>query len=174
MMTGNMDAGLLILRIVVGLLFVGHGSQKLFGWFGGKGMKGHAGLIEKTGMRPTYLWAWVSALGEFLGGWGLAAGLLTPLAATALIGSMLVVIFRVSWPKGMWNTNGGIEWPLVLATVAFVIGLTGPGAYSLDQALRLTLPEPLTYVVVLIAMLVVVIGAMATSAAASQRERRTA
>ncbi len=173
-MTGNMDVGLLILRIVVGLLFVGHGAQKLFGWFGGKGMKGHAGLIEKTGMRPARFWAWVSALGAFLGGLGLAAGLLTPLAATALIGSMLVVIFRVSWPKGMWNTNGGIEWPLVLATVAFVVGLTGPGVYSLDQALRLTLPEPLTYVVFLIAMLVVVIGAMTTSALASQRERRTA
>ena len=170
----NMDVGLLILRIVVGLLFVGHGAQKLFGWFGGKGMKGHVGLIEKVGMRPAYLWAWVSALGEYLGGLGLAAGLLTPLAATALVGSMLVVIFRVSWPKGMWNTNGGIEWPLVLATVAFVVGLTGPGVYSLDQVLRLALPEPLTYVVVLIAMLVVVIGAMTMSAVASQREQRTA
>ena len=173
-MTGNMDVGLLVLRIVVGLLFVGHGAQKLFGWFGGKGMKGHVGLIEKTGMRPAHLWAWVSALGEFLGGLGLATGLLTPLAATALIGSMLVVILRVSWPKGLWNTNGGVEWPLVLATVAFVVGLTGPGVYSLDQALRLALPEPLTYVVVLIAMLVVVIGAMMSSSVASQRERRTA
>jgi len=173
-MTVNMDVGLLILRIVVGLLFVGHGAQKLFGWFGGKGMNGHTGLMEKLGMRPAYLWAWVSALDEFLGGLGLAAGLLTPLAATALIGSMLVVIVKVSWAKGMWNTNGGIEWPLVLATVAFAVGLTGPGAYSLDRVLRLTLPEPLTYMVVLIAMLVVVIGAMVTSPAASQRKQRTA
>jgi putative oxidoreductase len=173
-MITNIDVGLLILRVVVGLLFVGHGAQKLFGWFGGKGMSGHTALIEKLGIRPARLWAVVSALGEFLGGLGMAAGLLTPLAATALIGSMLVVIIRASWARGLWNMNGGIEWPLVLATVAFVVGLTGPGVYSLDQALRLALPEPLTYLVVLIAMLIVVIGAMVTSPTTSRREQRTA
>jgi putative oxidoreductase len=173
-MITNMDVGLLILRVVVGLLFVGHGAQKLFGWFGGKGMSGHTALIEKLGIRPARFWAVISALGESLGGLGLTAGLLTPLAATALIGSMLVVIVRVSWPRGLWNTNGGIEWPLVLATVAFVVGLTGPGIYSLDQALRLALPEPLSYVVALIVMLVVVIGAMVMSPTVSRREQRTA
>jgi len=173
-MITNVDAGLLILRMVVGLLFVGHGAQKLFGWFGGKGLTGHAALMEKLGVRPAYFWAWVSALSEFLGGLGLAAGLLMPLAATALLGSMLVVIVRASWPKGLWNTSGGIEWPLVLATVAFGAGLAWPGVYLLDQTLRLALPEPVTYVVALIAMLIVVIGAMTMSLTASRREWRTA
>jgi putative oxidoreductase len=173
-MIANMDVGLLILRLVVGLLFVGHGAQKLFGWFGGKGMKGHAGLIAKLGMRPAYLWAWVSALGEFFGGLGLATGLLTPLAATGLIGSMLIVIVKVSWPRGMWNTNGGVEWPLVLATVAFVVGLTGPGIYSLDEVLGLALPEPVTYAVALVAMLIVVLGALVVTPVIGEQEQRTA
>jgi putative oxidoreductase len=154
------DTGLLILRLVVGLVFVGHGAQKLFGWFGGPGMKGHIGFMEKLDVHPARFWAWVSALGEFFGGLGLALGLLTPLAATAIIGAMLVAMIRVNWPNGFWNTNRGFEWPLVLATVAFVVGLTGPGFYSLDYAFGLGLPEPLVYIVALLAMLVTVAGAV--------------
>jgi putative oxidoreductase len=70
-MAMSVDTGLLILRIVVGLLFVGHGAQKVFGWFGGKGLAGHTAVMEKLDMHPARFWAWVSALGEFLGGWGL-------------------------------------------------------------------------------------------------------
>src|SRR2546425_7213871 len=109
----NVDVGILVLRVVVGLLFVGHGSQKLFGWFGGKGMEGQVGIMQRLDIHPSHLWAYVSALGEFLGGLGLALGLLTPLAAAAIIGAMLVAIVRVHWSKGMWNTNGGMEFPLV-------------------------------------------------------------
>ena len=152
------STGLLILRLVVGLLFAGHGAQKLFGWFGGKGIAGQTALLEKIDVQPARLWAWISALGEFLGGLGLALGLLTPLAATILVGSMLVVIFKVSWQNGLWNSNRGIEWPLVLATVAFVIGLTGPGPYSLDYSLGLPIPELLTYVIALALMLITVLG----------------
>jgi putative oxidoreductase len=170
----DVNAGLLILRSVVGLLFAGHGAQKLFGWFGGKGLTGHAGFMEMLGMRPARFWAVVSALGEFLGGLGLAVGLLTPLAAVALIGTMLVAIVKVHWAKGLWNGNGGIEFPLTLATVAFVIGLTGPGVYSLDEALRLALPEPVTYVVALVAMLIVVLGALTVIPTVSRHEQRMA
>ena len=156
-MSATVNVGLLILRSVVGLLFAGHGAQKLFGWFGGRGMAGHTGIMERLGMSPSPIWAWISALAEFLGGLGLAFGLLTPLAAVALLGSMIVAIAKVHWPKGVWNTNGGFEFPLTMATVAFVVGLTGPGFYSLDRILRVRLPEPATYVVALVVMLIVVV-----------------
>jgi putative oxidoreductase len=87
---------------------------------------------------------------------------------------MLVAIFRVHWAKGLWNGNGGIEFPLTLATVAFVVGLTGPGAYSLDQILGLSLPEPATYLVALVAMLIVILLALMAVPAVWQHERRSA
>jgi len=156
-MSATVNVGLLILRIVVGLLFAGHGAQKLFGWFGGRGMAGHTGIMERLGMSPAPIWAWINALAEFLGGLGLLFGLLTPLAAVGLLGSMIVAIAKVHWPKGVWNTNGGFEFPLTLSAVAFVIGLTGPGFYSLDRILGVRLPEPATYVVALVVMLIVVV-----------------
>ncbi len=155
-MSATVNVGLLILRIVVGLLFAGHGSQKLFGWFGGRGIAGHTSIVERLGISPAPIWAWISALAEFLGGLGLAFGLLTPLAAVVVLGTMLVAIGKVHWPKGVWNSNGGFEFPLTMATVAFVVGLTGPGFYSLDRVFGLRLPEPATYVVALVVMLVVV------------------
>ncbi len=155
-MTTTVNVGLLILRIVVGLLFAGHGAQKLFGWFGGPGMGGHTGIMERLGVSPAPVWAWINALAEFLGGLGLLFGLLTPLAAVGLLGSMIVAIAKVHWPRGIWNTNGGFEFPLTLAAVAFVAGMTGPGFYSLDRVLGVRLPEPATYVVALVVMLIVV------------------
>ena len=131
------SVALLILRLVVGLLFAGHGAQKLFGWFGGHGLTGYIKMIESQDFHPAVLWALISALSEFLGGLALTLGLVTPLAATVLIGTMLVAIFKVHWSNGLWNTKRGFEFPLVLAVVAFVVGLTGPGFYSLDYALGL-------------------------------------
>lgn len=84
--------GLLVLRTVVGLTLAAHGAQKLLGWFGGPGIKGFAGMLGQLNIRPTALWAWVAALAELVGGLALAVGLLTPLAATAIAGSMLVAI----------------------------------------------------------------------------------
>ncbi len=167
------DIGLLILRLVLGLLLAGHGAQKLFGWFGGHGMMGHTAMMGKLGLRPASMWAWVSALAEFLGGLAFALGLLTPLAAAALIGSMLVAIGKVHWPKGLWNMNGGFEFPLLIAAVAFVVGLIGPGIYSVDYALRLGLPEPLTYILVLIVMLIGVAAALIVTPSRLERERPT-
>jgi putative oxidoreductase len=172
-MLTNMEIGILILRIVVGLLFVGHGAQKLFGWFGGRGLTGHSAIMEKLGLQPARFWAWISTLGEFLGGLGLTLGLLTPFAAAALLGSMLVAIIKVHAPKGLWNTNGGFEFPLTLAAVAFVVGLTGPGVYSLDNAIGLALPEPAVYLVALIAMLIAVIGALVAMPVVWRNAHRT-
>ena len=144
------SAGLLILRIALGGLFFVHGAQKLFGWFGGHGLAGHAGFMESLGVRPARLMGLVSALGEFFGGSGVLFGFLTPIAAAGLIGSMAVAIIKVHWPRGFFNHDGGIEFPLILAVTAFVIGLIGAGRFSLDRVFGLRLPEPATYIVVLV------------------------
>lgn len=143
------SAGILILRFALGGIFFAHGSQKLFAWFGGRGMAGHAGFVASLGIRPPRLMATVSALGEFLGGLGVLAGFLTPLAAAGPIGTMGVAILKVHWSKGFFNHDGGFEFPLINAVTAFVIGLVGPGRFSLDRALGLVFPEPVTFAVVL-------------------------
>jgi putative oxidoreductase len=143
------SAGLLILRIALGGIFFAHGAQKLFGWFGGHGLSGHVGFVERLGVRSARLLGLVNALGEFFGGLGVLAGFLTPIAAAALIGSMAVAIIKVHWPNGFFNHEGGIEYPLILAVTAFVVGLIGSGRFALDRLLAIRLPEPLTYVVVL-------------------------
>jgi putative oxidoreductase len=162
------DVGRLILRIALGGILFAHGAQKLFGWFGGRGMAGHAGFIESLGLRPARLFAVVSGLGEFFGGLGVLSGFLTPLAAAGIIGAMSVAIIKVHLPKGFWNHDGGMEYPLVLAVLAFVIGLVGPGPYSLDRAFGVRLPEPQTYVAALVLTAFVVIYAVTRPAPRKQ------
>ena len=162
------DVGRLILRIALGGILFAHGAQKLFGWFGGRGMAGHVGFIESLGLRPARLFATVSGLGEFFGGLGVLSGFLTPLAAAGIIGAMSVAIIKVHLPKGFWNHDGGMEYPLVLAVLAFVIGLVGPGPYSLDRAFGVRLPEPQTYIVVLVLTAFVVIYAVTRPAPRKQ------
>jgi putative oxidoreductase len=103
--------GLLLLHLVLGLIFLGHGSQKLFGLFGGKGLAGTTQMMNSLGLCPARWWALVAALGEFLGGLLLALGLLTRIGAPLIIGVMLVAIGKVHWSKGFWNSQGGIEFP---------------------------------------------------------------
>lgn len=133
-----MATGLLLLRIVVGLLLVGHGSQKLFGWFGGHGIAGTGGWFESVGFRPGKAMAVVAGLSELVGGLLLALGLLTPLASAIIIGT-LVVAASVHLSAGIWGQNGGYELPLVYVTVAAALAFTGPGTASLDNALGLEL-----------------------------------
>jgi putative oxidoreductase len=141
------DAGLLILRVVIGLLFIGHGLQKLAGWFGGYGIDATAGYFASLGLRPARLWAILAGLGETLGGAGLVLGLLTPLAAAAIVAVMLSAIAFQHWPKGLWISNGGYEYNLVLLAAMATIGLMGAGQYSLDAAWRIGLPPVPTFVV---------------------------
>src|SRR5215212_7063565 len=131
-----MELGLLVLRVVVGLLFMGHGAQKLFGLFGGHGLQGTAGFFEQgLGLRPGKVHATGAGAAEFFGGLLLALGLLTPLAAAALIATMTVAIATVHWSKGVWTTEGGYEYNAVLMAVAFAVTAVGPGNWSLDHEL---------------------------------------
>jgi putative oxidoreductase len=130
-----MDLGLLIARLVVGLTLAAHGSQKLFGWFGGGGIAGTAPFFEQLGFRPGRLHAALAGIAETAGGLLLAVGLLTPLAAAALIGTMVVAVRSVHWGKGFFLQGGGLEYNLVLAGGALAVGFAGPGAISLDRSL---------------------------------------
>ncbi len=166
------DLGLLILRVVVGLLFVGHGAQKLFGWFGGHGIKGTGAWFESIGIRPGTFWAVVAGLVEFFGGLLFGLGLLAPVGALAILASMLTAIVKVHWPK-VWVTEGGFEYPLVNGTIAFVVGLLGPGAYALDAYLGIGLPMPETFwaglVVVLLGVVVAAVSGTLFAPAATRR-----
>ena len=131
-----MNTGLLVLRLVIGLLLVGHGSQKLFGLFGGPGLAGAGGLFHSLGFRPGETMAIVAGTSEAGAGAMLALGLLTPLASAAVIGT-LVVAGSVHFAAGLWAQRGGYELSLVYVTAAAVLAFTGPGANSLDNAFGL-------------------------------------
>ena len=135
-----MELGLFVLRVVVGLLFVGHGAQKLFGLFGGHGLAGTAGFFEQgLGLHPGKVHATGAGAAEFLGGLLLVLGFLTPFGSLMLIATMTVAIITVHWAKGVWLTEGGYEYNLVLMAVAFAVAGAGPGNWSLDHGLGLDL-----------------------------------
>ncbi len=133
-----MSIGLLILRLVVGLSLAAHGAQKLFGWFGGYGIAGTGQFLEQLGFRPGRVHAAQAGLAEVLGGLFLAAGFLTPAAAAAVVAVMLVAAVSVHVKSGFFAHNGGYEYTLVLGGAALALAFTGPGAFSLDQALGIS------------------------------------
>lgn len=129
------DLGLLILRLSIGLIMAGHGAQKLFGLFGGKGLTDTGKAFEALGYHPGKFHAGLAGVSEFLGGLGLAAGLLTPLAAAALIGVMINAMVLAT-PHGLWAITGGMEYPLCIAIVALAVTAIGPGRFALDRFFR--------------------------------------
>jgi putative oxidoreductase len=130
-----MNAGRLIARLTIGGLFVGHGAQKLFGWFDGPGPEGTAQMMNKLELRPGRRNALAAGASEAAGGALLALGALTPAAGALLSGTMFTAIRKVHFQKGLWNTGGGYEYNLVL--IAAIAGLVecGPGSPSIDRAL---------------------------------------
>jgi putative oxidoreductase len=165
-----MEVGLLVLRVVVGAFFLGHGAQKLFGWFGGHGVAGTGGAFEGMGLRPGRAMATMAGLAEMTGGLLFALGLLTPLAAMLLISVMTLAIAIVHWRHGPWVTEGGWEYSLVLIAVAFAVTAIGPGKYSLDNAFNIDLAG-LDWA--LIATGIGVFGALLIAAAAHVRTADT-
>jgi putative oxidoreductase len=134
-----MAFGLLVIRALIGLLLFAHGTQKLFGWFGGHGLDGTGGFFEAVGHRPGRRMAALAGASEAGGGALLVLGLLTPLGVAMVIGVMTVAAVSVHGDKGLWATNGGYELPLTNAVVAAGIGFTGAGSFSVDHGLGLGL-----------------------------------
>ena len=127
-----MDLGLMIARLVVGLVMAAHGAQKLFGWFGGYGLAAVAGMFESLGFRPGRFFATTAALAEFTGGLFLALGVLGPVGPALVLPVMIVAAVSVHLKNGVFATSNGIEIPLLYGAAAAALALTGPGRYSLD------------------------------------------
>ena len=129
-----MAEGLFLIRLVVGGLLFAHGTQKLFGWYGGYGLEGTGGFFHSLGFRPGKQFAAIAGLSEAGGGALLVLGLLTPLGAAMIIGTMIAAAVSVHAPHGLWSTNGGYELPLINGAVATGLAFTGGGAWSIDNA----------------------------------------
>ncbi|MTT30931.1 DoxX family membrane protein [Terrilactibacillus sp. BCM23-1] len=126
------DIGLLLIRLVIGLTFVGHGAQKLFGWFGGPGLTGTGEWLESIGIKPGgKIWAIVAGTFELVGGILFLIGFWIPVGASLIGLIMLDAILTVHGPNGFWAVNNGFEYNLVLIAIVVGIAFTGPGGYVL-------------------------------------------
>lgn len=128
-----MKHGRFIARVVIGGLFVGHGTQKWFGWFGGPGLDGASTMMESLGMWPGRRNAIAASASETIGGAMIVAGALTPVAATSLIATMITAIRTVHLKNGVWSSNGGYEYNLVLIAGLLALLDGGPGTPSIDS-----------------------------------------
>jgi putative oxidoreductase len=130
-----MKLGRLLLRLIVGGFFIGHGTQKLFGWFGGHGLEGTGQFFEgNLGLKPGRHHALAAGASEAGGGALLLLGAATPLAAATLTATMLTAINRVHLKNGPWASDGGYEYNLVLIGAVLALAETGPGSPSIDDA----------------------------------------
>lgn len=128
----DLDVGLLILRLVIGLIIAAHGAQKLFGWFGGYGLKGVGGWLESLGLKPGAFWAALAGGAEFIGGILFAAGLWVNIASILIAIVMFVAFLTVHVKNGLFIDKNGFEYVLVLAIIALFVGfVTGPGTYAI-------------------------------------------
>lgn len=146
------DFTLLILRLVIGLTFAAHGAQKAFGWWNGPGPEKWRGIVAGMHFQPVGLWWAVSIGAELGGGVAMAIGILTPLAATVLIGQSVVLLLKVHLANGFWNANRGVEFGLALGAGAVAILGSGPGSISIDRAIGLALAEPVLWLLLVVGL----------------------
>src|SRR5437763_1862584 len=138
-----MGLGKLVLRATLGGYFFGHGMQKLAGWFGGGGPEGTGEMFEQIGLRPGRENALLAGAAEAGGGSLLVLGLFTPAAVSMLSGVMTNAIRHVHAKNGLWNADGGVEYPVVILAALAALADSGPGRFSLDEALGIRLRGPL-------------------------------
>jgi len=139
---GNL--GIFLLRLALGVVFLLHGSQKLFGAFGGGGIGGTAGFFGSLGASPAMMWAVIVGVIEFFGGIALVLGILSRLAAIALAVDMVMAIALFNWSHGFFTETprGGWEFDLVLLVALLGVALVGPGSVSLSSLLRARATKP--------------------------------
>ena len=133
----SFNVGILVIRVLFGVAIAGHGAQKLFGWFGGYGLKGTGGFFEELGFRPGVAFAAAAGLSELGGGILLMLGLFTPFGAAAVLAAMLVAL-SVHLKNGFFALVNGIELPFLYTVAVLGVALTGAGAFSLDALFGLT------------------------------------
>ena len=156
--------GLLLARLFLGLGLASHGAQKLFGWFGGYGIKGTGGFFEGTlGLKPGPLFAVMSGLGEFVGGLLVAIGWLGPIGPALVIAVMVIAIVTVHWSNGFFNASNGMELPLMNIAGALALTFGGFGIYSIDavapiDALAAPSVEWLAIIIAMIGALLSIVG----------------
>jgi putative oxidoreductase len=149
------DLGLLVVRLVIGLVMAAHGSQKLFGWFGGYGLKPTGDFFAQLGFQPGTLFAAAAGLSETLGGLLFALGFLGPVGPALIISVMIVAAITVHWEHGLFNSNNGYELPLIYSVIALGVALTGFGSYSLDAQLGIASRLPLSITAIVLGLGVV-------------------
>ncbi|GAM60092.1 membrane protein [Vibrio ishigakensis] len=132
-LSSNAGFSALALRVPVGIIFMAHGAQKLFGWFGGYGLEGTGQWMESIGLAPGYWMAMLAGSGEFFGGLAIAIGLLTRPSAFALAITMLVAIFAVHFENGLFMANNGYEFGLALLAASVSLVFSGAGSASVDN-----------------------------------------
>src|SRR6201992_3041394 len=135
-----MKFGRLLARLFIGSMFIGHGTQKLFGWFGGPGIEGTTGMMGSLGLGPARGHASAAPRSETLGGAAIALGAFTPAAAASLIGTMVTAIRTVHLKNGFWSSGGGYEYNLTIIAALLLIVDGGPRALSVDGALGIEEP----------------------------------
>jgi putative oxidoreductase len=133
--------GTLALRIPVGIIFIAHGAQKLFGWFGGYGLEGTGDFFATLGLQPGTFLALLAGAAEFFGGLALVAGFLVRPAAAALAFTMIVAIFGVHFEGGLFLSNNGYEFALALLAASVALLFNGAGKASVDGALTKSVAE---------------------------------
>jgi putative oxidoreductase len=153
------DLALLVLRTIMGSLMLGHGAQKLFGWWGGSGVEGTSAWLESAGLRPGRPWAILAGGSEFGGGMLSLLGLLNPLGPLGVIGAMAMATRKAHWGNPIWVTEGGPELPVTNISIATALMAAGPGKYSLDRALGIRLPRLITLAGLVVIAITVYFGA---------------